>query len=43
VGKVDRANAKALKEALKKASIKLPTPCKVVITKGKEITSKMGL
>ena len=43
VGRVDRANAKALKEALKKASIKLPTPCKVIITKGKEITSKMGL
>jgi large subunit ribosomal protein L10e len=43
VGKVDRANAKIMKDALKKASIKLPTPCKVVITKGKDITSKMGL
>jgi large subunit ribosomal protein L10e len=43
VGKVDRASAKALKVALKKASIKLPTPCKVIITKGKDITSKMGL
>ncbi len=43
VGKVDRASAKTMKEALKKASIKLPTPCKVIVTKGKEITSKMGL
>jgi large subunit ribosomal protein L10e len=43
VGKVDRASAKTMKDALKKASIKLPTPCKVIVTKGKEITSKMGL
>ncbi len=43
VGKVDRGSAKTMKEALKKASIKLPTPCKVIVTKGKEITSKMGL
>ncbi|WP_337860237.1 50S ribosomal protein L16 [Ferroplasma sp.] len=43
VGKVDRANAKTMKDALKKASIKLPTPCKVIVTKGKDITSKMGL
>ena len=27
VGKVDRGSAKTMKEALKKASIKLPTPC----------------
>ena len=43
VGKVDRGSAKTMKDALKKASIKLPTPCKVIVTKGKEITSKMGL
>ena len=43
VGKVNRGSAKTMKDALKKASIKLPTPCKVIVTKGKEITSKMGL
>ncbi len=43
VGKVDSANAKILKDALHKASIKLPTPCKVVVTKGKDITSKLGI
>ena len=36
VGKVDRGSAKTMKDALKKASIKLPTPCKVIVTKGKD-------
>ncbi|KQB35735.1 50S ribosomal protein L16 [Acidiplasma cupricumulans] len=43
VARVDAANAKLLKEALKKASIKLPTPCHVVITKGKELSGKLGI
>ncbi len=41
--KIDRNGAKMLKDALKKASFKLPTPCRVVITKGKQITESMGI
>ncbi|AAT43300.1 50S ribosomal protein L16 [Picrophilus oshimae] len=43
VGRVDRNNAKLLKDALHKASIKLPTPCKVVVTKGSKITESLGI
>ena len=43
VGRVDAANAKVLKDALHKASIKLPTPCRIEITKGKDIAGKIGI
>ena len=43
VAKIDRNGAKMLKDALKKASFKLPTPCKVAVTKGKHITESMGI
>ncbi|BAB59681.1 ribosomal protein large subunit L10 [Thermoplasma volcanium GSS1] len=43
IGRTDEAHAHELKIALKKAAIKLPTPCKVVITKGKEIAGAIGV
>jgi large subunit ribosomal protein L10e len=43
VGRINAAGAKQLKDALHKASIKLPTPCTVRITKGKEIAGKIGV
>ena len=35
--------AKKLRDALHKASIKLPTPCKIEITKGKDLAGRLGL
>ena len=35
--------AKKLRDALHKASIKLPTPCRIEITKGKELAGRLGL
>jgi large subunit ribosomal protein L10e len=35
--------AKLLREALHKASFKLPTPCRIEVSKGKEIAGKIGL
>ncbi|MEM0157912.1 MAG: 50S ribosomal protein L16 [Thermoplasmataceae archaeon] len=32
-----------LRDAMRKAAIKLPTPCRVEITKGKELAGKLGL
>ncbi|MCY0851790.1 50S ribosomal protein L16 [Thermoplasma acidophilum] len=43
IARTDEAHAKELKTALRKAAIKLPTPCKVVITKGKEIAGSLGI
>ncbi len=43
IGRTDEAHAHELKEAMKKASIKLPTPCRVLITKGKDIAGALGL
>ncbi len=35
--------ARRLRDALHKASIKLPTPCKIEITKGKDLAGRLGL
>ncbi|MCL4359272.1 MAG: 50S ribosomal protein L16 [Candidatus Thermoplasmatota archaeon] len=43
VARINSAGAKQLKDALHKASFKLPTPCKIKITKGNEIAGKIGL
>ncbi|WP_393970788.1 50S ribosomal protein L16 [Oxyplasma meridianum] len=43
VARANRDGALMVREALKKASIKLPTPCKIVITKGKELAGRIGL
>lgn len=43
VARVNHEQAKIVKEALQKGSIKLPTPCKIEITKGKELAGKFGL
>ncbi|MCL4332074.1 MAG: 50S ribosomal protein L16 [Thermoplasmataceae archaeon] len=43
VGRANSAMAKKLKEALHKASFKLPTPCDIIVTKGEETARKIGL
>ena len=43
VGRTSADKASVLREALHKAAIKLPTPCKIEVTKGKEIAGKIGL
>ncbi len=43
VARTNAAQAKALKEALHKASIKLPTPCRIEITKGRDLAGRLGL
>ncbi len=43
VGRTSPDRAVKLRDALHKASIKLPTPCKIEITKGKEMAGKLGL
>ena len=43
VARTTADKASVLREALHKAAIKLPTPCKIEVTKGKEIAGKIGL
>ncbi len=43
VGRTNSSTAKVLKEVLSKASIKLPTPCSLIITKGEDLAKKMGV
>ncbi len=43
VARVNLDAASVLKTALHKASIKLPTPCTVEISKGKELMSRIGI
>ncbi|EQB67375.1 MAG: 50S ribosomal protein L16 [Thermoplasmataceae archaeon] len=43
VGRTTAEGAKKMKDALHKASIKLPTPCRIEISKGKDISAKIGL
>lgn len=43
VARVTPEGAKQMKEALHKASIKLPTPCRIEITKGKDMAGKIGI
>ncbi len=43
VGRTTPERALKLRDALHKASIKLPTPCKIEIYKGKELAGKLGL
>ena len=43
LARVTAEGAKQMKEALHKASIKLPTPCDIEISKGKEIAGKIGI
>jgi large subunit ribosomal protein L10e len=43
VGRTTPDRARILRDALHKASIKLPTPCKIEITKGKDLAGKLGL
>ena len=43
VARVNLDAAARLKDAIHKASFKLPTPCKVEIVKGREAMSKIGL
>ncbi len=43
IARVTAEGAKQMKEALHKASIKLPTPCYIEISKGKEIAGKIGI
>ncbi|MCL4335848.1 MAG: 50S ribosomal protein L16 [Candidatus Thermoplasmatota archaeon] len=43
VGKTTPDKAIILRNALHKASIKLPTPCHIEIAKGKELAGKLGL
>ena len=42
VARVNADKARDLKEVLHKASMKLPTPCNIVITKGLDIAKRMG-
>lgn len=43
VGRANSEGARLLKDALKKASIKLPTPCKLEVTRGRKILDRMGI
>ncbi|MCL4479999.1 MAG: 50S ribosomal protein L16 [Candidatus Thermoplasmatota archaeon] len=43
VGRSNPDGAKLLKDALHKASMKLPTPCKLQVTKGRQILDRMGI
>lgn len=43
VGRSSPEGARLLKDALHKASIKLPTPCRIEVTKGKQILDRMGI
>ena len=43
IGRVNLDAAQRLREAIHKASIKLPTPCRIEIVKGQELLSKMGI
>jgi len=43
VGRTSPDKALKLRDAMRKAAIKLPTPCRVEITKGKELAGKLGL
>ena len=43
VGRTSPERAIKLRDALHKASIKLPTPCKIEISKGKELAGTLGL
>ncbi len=43
VAKANGSGAKVLKRTLKKASIKLPTPCKIRVIKGKQILDRLGV
>lgn len=43
VGKSTPEGALRLRDALHKASIKLPTPCRIEIAKGKELAGRLGL
>ncbi len=43
VARTNAEQARRLRDALHKASIKLPTPCKIEITKGKDLAGRLGL
>ena len=43
VGRANADQARKLRDALHKASIKLPTPCRIEITKGKDLAGRLGL
>ena len=43
LGRTTPERAKKMKDALHKASFKLPTPCRIEITRGKELAGKLGL
>ncbi len=43
VGRTSPERAIKLRDALHKASIKLPTPCTIEISKGKELAGRLGL
>ena len=43
VGRTSPDKARKMRDALHKASMKLPTPCRIEISKGKDLAGKLGL
>lgn len=43
VARTNAEGARFLKQALEKGSIKLPTPCRIQVTKGRQILDRLGI